>query len=445
MPVDGAPRVTAMLGPTNTGKTHYAIERMLAHRSGVIGLPLRLLAREVYDRIVRLRGPSVAALITGEERIVPARAAYWVCTVEAMPLDILPEFLAVDEIQLCGDPDRGHVFTDRLLNARGLSETLFLGSDTMRPRIASLAPGTRFMRRERFSSLSYSGPRKLSRMPPRSAIVGFGVDDVYAVAELIRRQKGGAAVVMGALSPRTRNAQVELYQNGDVDYLVATDAIGMGLNLDIAHVAFAGLSKFDGRRRRHLAPNELAQIAGRAGRYTADGTFGVTGEASPLDPEVVEAIETHRFAPLARLQWRNARLDFGSPEALVASLEAPSGHAELARAREADDLATLRALMEISEVRGRLREQFDTTLPRFDLMAQLERARDGMVLGFTDHDRDLDVNGVTCRAAAGFDAAAAAEKLGFAVGSGEIAGALVDAAITAADAVRSRGVRAPLL
>lgn len=362
MPVDGAPRVTAMLGPTNTGKTHYAIERMLAHRSGVIGLPLRLLAREVYDRIVRLRGPSVAALITGEERIVPARAAYWVCTVEAMPLDILPEFLAVDEIQLCGDPDRGHVFTDRLLNARGLSETLFLGSDTMRPRIASLAPGTRFMRRERFSSLSYSGPRKLSRMPPRSAIVGFGVDDVYAVAELIRRQKGGAAVVMGALSPRTRNAQVELYQNGDVDYLVATDAIGMGLNLDIAHVAFAGLSKFDGRRRRHLAPNELAQIAGRAGRYTADGTFGVTGEASPLDPEVVEAIETHRFAPLARLQWRNARLDFGSPEALVASLEAPSGHAELARAREADDLATLRALMEISEVRGRLRDARDVRL-----------------------------------------------------------------------------------
>ncbi|MBA3324051.1 MAG: hypothetical protein H0T41_01800, partial [Rhodobacteraceae bacterium] len=362
MPFESARRVTAMLGPTNTGKTHYAIERMLAHRTGVIGLPLRLLAREVYDRIVSLRGPSVVALITGEERIVPARAAYWVCTVEAMPLDLLPEFLAVDEIQLCGDPDRGHVFTDRLLNARGVSETMFLGSDTMRGRIASLAPGTRFLHRERFSRLSYAGARKISRMPPRSAVVGFAVEDVYAIAELIRRQKGGAAVVMGALSPRTRNAQVDLYQNGDVDYLVATDAIGMGLNLDIAHVAFSGLTKFDGRRRRHLAPNELAQIAGRAGRYTTDGTFGVTGEAGPLDPEVVEAIETHRFTPLARLQWRNNRLDFGSPEALIASLEAPSQHPDLARAREADDLATLRALIEIPDVRARLRDFRDVRL-----------------------------------------------------------------------------------
>ena len=284
MPFDGTPRVTAVLGPTNTGKTHHAIERMLAHRSGVIGLPLRLLAREVYDRVVALRGPSVVALVTGEERIVPPRAAYWVWTVEAMPVDIGADFLAVDEIQLCGDPDRGHIFTDRLLNARGLQETLFLGAETMRPRIASLVQAPLMTRRERFSKLSYTGARKLSRMPPRSAIVGFSAEDVYAIAELVRRQRGGAAVVMGALSPRTRNAQVALYQNGDVDHLVATDAIGMGLNLDIDHVAFAGLVKFDGRRHRHLSANELAQIAGRAGRYTTDGTFGVTGEARRSSP-----------------------------------------------------------------------------------------------------------------------------------------------------------------
>lgn len=355
MAFDHQPRVTAVLGPTNTGKTHYAIERMLAHRTGVIGLPLRLLAREVYDRIVSLRGPSVVALVTGEERIVPPRTAYWVCTAEAMPVDLGADFIAVDEIQLCADPDRGHIFTDRLLHARGLHETLFLGSDTMRGRIASLIPGAQFLRRERFSRLSYSGARKISRMPARSAIVGFSTDDVYAIAELIRRQKGGAAVVMGALSPRTRNAQVALYQNGDVDYLVATDAIGMGLNLDITHVAFSGLVKFDGRRHRHLGPSELAQIAGRAGRFTTDGTFGVTGEAPPLDPDIVEAIESHSFEPLRRLQWRNPRLDFGSVEALIASLEAPSGHADLQRAREADDLATLRALSEMPDMRGHLR------------------------------------------------------------------------------------------
>jgi ATP-dependent RNA helicase SUPV3L1/SUV3 len=358
----GGSRVTAVLGPTNTGKTHYAIERMLAHRSGVIGLPLRLLAREVYDRIVGLRGPSVVALVTGEERIVPARAAYWVCTVEAMPVDIGADFLAVDEIQLCGDPDRGHVFTDRLLNARGLHETLFLGAETMRPRIASLVQGSLLTRRERFSKLSYTGARKISRMPPRSAVVGFSVDDVYAIAELIRRQRGGAAVVMGALSPRTRNAQVALYQNGDVDHLVATDAIGMGLNLDINHVAFAGLSKFDGRRHRHLAPSELAQIAGRAGRYTTDGTFGVTGEAPQLEPELVEAIENHRFRPLNRLQWRSSALDFANPQTLIASLEAPPDRPDLQRAREADDLATLKELAAIPEVSERLRHAADTKL-----------------------------------------------------------------------------------
>ncbi|QDL90718.1 hypothetical protein FDP22_02290 [Paroceanicella profunda] len=346
--------VTAVLGPTNTGKTHYAIERMLGHRTGVIGLPLRLLAREVYDRIVGLRGPSVVALVTGEERIVPPRAQYWVCTVEAMPLEIGADFVAVDEIQLCADPERGHVFTNRLLFARGLHETLFLGSDTIRPRIAALIPQAQFQRRERFSNLTYAGSKKLSRLPERSAIVGFSVDNVYAVAELLRRQRGGAAVVMGALSPRTRNAQVALYQNGDVDYMVATDAIGMGLNLDVRHVAFAGLSKFDGHRHRHLHANELAQIAGRAGRHTNDGTFGVTGESGPLDEEMIEAIEQHRFAPLTKLQYRNARLEFGSVPALIGSLEAPAAHPDLVRARESDDLAALKALWADDAVRDTL-------------------------------------------------------------------------------------------
>ena len=352
-PRDGT--VTAVLGPTNTGKTHYAIERMLARRTGVFGLPLRLLAREVYDKVVALRGPSVAALVTGEEKIAPPRAQYWICTVEAMPLEIGADFVGVDEIQLCADPERGHVFTDRLLRARGLQETLFLGSDSMRGRIAELIPKARFVRRERFSRLSWTGGRKLGRMPPRSAVVGFSVDNVYAIAELMRRQKGGVAVVLGALSPRTRNAQVALYQNGDVDHLVATDAIGMGLNLDVRHVAFAGTRKFDGRRFRELMPNELAQIAGRAGRYTEDGSFGVTGEAGGFDPEVVDAIETHRFAPVRRLTWRNARLDFGSVEALIASLEAGPDRPGLVRAREADDLATLRALAEDPEVRAMAR------------------------------------------------------------------------------------------
>ena len=348
----GSGRVTAVLGPTNTGKTHYAIERMLGHRSGVIGLPLRLLAREVYDRIVSLRGPSVVALVTGEERIVPERVAYWVCTVEAMPLGIGADFVAIDEIQLCADPDRGHVFTDRLLNARGRHETLFLGADTMRGAIAALVPGVRFVSRPRLSELSYAGAKKISRLPERAAIVGFSVENVYAIAELIRRQKGGCAVVMGALSPRTRNAQVALYQNGDVDYLVATDAIGMGLNLDVRHVAFSSTSKFDGRRMRPLIPNELAQIAGRAGRHLNAGTFGVTGEARPLPPELVEAIEEHRFAPVTKLHWRNAALDFANPTRLVASLEAFTHHDWLTRVREADDLRALKALVDMPEVGG---------------------------------------------------------------------------------------------
>ncbi len=342
--------VTAVLGPTNTGKTHYAIDRMLGYKTGVIGLPLRLLAREVYDKIVALRGPSVVALVTGEERIVPPRTQYWVATVEAMPLEIGADFVAVDEIQLCADPERGHVFTQRLLAARGLHETLFLGSDTMRSAIAELVPDASFTRRDRFSELTYAGAKKISRLPARSAIVGFSVDNVYAIAELVRRQKGGAAVVMGALSPRTRNAQVDLFQNGDVDYLVATDAIGMGLNLDIGHVAFSALAKFDGRRMRNLAPNELAQIAGRAGRYLQDGSFGVTGEAVTLDAETVEAIENHRFKPQKNLQWRNNRLEFGTPDTLIASLEAPSATQGLTRTREGDDLRVLKSLAQMPQI-----------------------------------------------------------------------------------------------
>ncbi|MEP3946505.1 helicase-related protein [Ascidiaceihabitans sp.] len=346
-------RVVAVLGPTNTGKTTYAIERMLAHRTGVIGLPLRLLAREVYDRIVALRGPSVVALVTGEERIVPPRTQYWVCTVEAMPDGMGADFLAIDEIQLCADPERGHVFTDRLLRARGQHETLFLGSDTMRGAIADLVPHAQFLRRDRMSELTYTGQKKISRMKPRSAIVGFSVENVYAIAELIRRQKGGAAVVMGALSPRTRNAQVDMYQNGEVDYLVATDAIGMGLNLDVDHIAFSATTKFDGRRMRPLAPNELAQIAGRAGRGLKNGTFGVTGDARPLDDGMAQAIMDHRFTPQSKLNYRNHALKFGSIDHLVRSLEAPADHERLVKAREADDLKTLKTLSEITEVAAR--------------------------------------------------------------------------------------------
>lgn len=346
-------RVVAVLGPTNTGKTTYAIERMLGHRTGIIGLPLRLLAREVYDRIVAIRGPSVVALVTGEERIVPPRTQYWVCTVEAMPEGMGCDFLAVDEIQVCADPERGHIFTDRLLRARGLTETLFLGSDTMRGAIAELIPEAQFLRRERMSELTYVGQKKISRMRPRSAIVGFSVENVYAIAELLRRQKGGAAVVMGALSPRTRNAQVEMYQNGEVDYLVATDAIGMGLNLDVDHVAFSALSKFDGRRMRPLAPNELAQIAGRAGRGLKDGTFGVTGDARPLDDGMAQAIMDHKFTPQRKLNFRNHALQFGSVDRLIQTLEASPDHEMLVKAREADDLATLKNLSQVGEVCAR--------------------------------------------------------------------------------------------
>ncbi len=336
--------VTAVLGPTNTGKTTYAIERMLGHKTGVMGFPLRLLAREVYDRCVELRGPSVVALVTGEEKIVPPNAKYFICTVESMPVETGAAFLAVDEIQLCADPERGHVFTDRLLNARGMHETLFLGAMTMKERIGQLIPLARYHFRERFSVLSYVGSKKISRLPQRSAIVAFSTDQVYAIAELIRRQKGGAAVVMGALSPRTRNAQVRMFQEGEVEYLVATDAIGMGLNLDLKSVWFAGKAKFDGRKHRNLQAQELAQIAGRAGRYMNDGSFGVTADCRPLEPEVVEAIEEHEFQNVGNLQWRNSRLQFATAEALLASLDFPAPRTGLMRTREAEDVMALRML-----------------------------------------------------------------------------------------------------
>ncbi|WP_299687409.1 helicase-related protein [uncultured Tateyamaria sp.] len=379
-------RVVAVLGPTNTGKTTYAIDRMLGHRTGVIGLPLRLLAREVYDRIVALRGPSVVALVTGEERIVPPRTQYWVCTVEAMPEGMGCDFLAVDEIQLCADPERGHVFTDRLLRSRGLHETLFLGADTMRGPISALIPEAQYMRRERMSHLLYAGQKKISRMRPRSAIVGFSVDNVYAIAELLRRQKGGAAVVMGALSPRTRNAQVEMYQQGEVDYLVATDAIGMGLNLDIDHVAFSSLTKFDGRRMRPLAPNELAQIAGRAGRGQKDGTFGVTGDVRPLEDGVAQAIMDHRFTPLKKLQWRNSDLRFGTIDALITSLEAAPPREELVRAREADDVMALKSLADGAEVVARC-----TDAPSVRLLWDVCRVPDFRGISHQEHSALLDV------------------------------------------------------
>jgi len=346
-----ASRVTAVLGPTNTGKTHFAIERMLAHKSGMIGLPLRLLAREVYDKVARLKGAKAAALITGEEKIVPPDAKYFVCTVEAMPLDLGTAFLAIDEIQLCADPERGHVFTDRLLHARGEEETVFLGADTMRGAIQKFVPRTYFISRARFSDLAYTGQKKLTRLPRRSAVVGFSAEDVYGIAELVRRQRGGAAVVLGALSPRTRNAQVELYQNGDVDFLVATDAIGMGLNMDVDHVAFAALDKFDGVGMRPLRPEEIGQIAGRAGRHMNDGTFGVTGDAEPLDEEVVSRVEGHRYDPVRVLQWRNSALDFHSLDGLLASLEEPPPARGLVKARAASDLVALRHLSHMDDVR----------------------------------------------------------------------------------------------
>ena len=364
--------IRVILGPTNTGKTHTAIERMLGHESGMIGFPLRLLARENYDRIVERVGKSSVALITGEEKIVPPNARYFCCTVEAMPVERTVAFLAVDEIQLAGDRERGHVFTDRLFHARGRSETMFMGAETIRPFIKRLLPDAHIETRPRLSRLTYSGVRKVTRLQRRSAIVAFSAADVYALAETVRRQRGGCGIVMGALSPRTRNKQVEMYQNGDVDFLIATDAIGMGLNMDIHHVALASDMKFDGRYMRRLVPQEIAQIAGRAGRHTRDGTFGMTDGVEPLEPEEIAAIENHQFPPLRGLYWRARDLDFSSPRALVSSLEAPPPQPFLQRQAEATDHTTLAAMAETQSVKelanspGRVRLLWDVaSIPDF--------------------------------------------------------------------------------
>jgi len=337
--------VNVILGSTNTGKTNFAIEKMLTHKSGVIGFPLRLLAREVFDKVVKRVGPSQVALITGEERIVPNRACYWVCTTEAMPTRLGTDFLAVDEIQLCSDPERGHIFTHRLLHARGQKETLFLGSENIKQVISSLLGNISFERRDRFSTLTYAGKKDISRLEPRTAIVGFSLDDIYYHAEMIRRMKGGAAFVSGGLSPRTRNAQVDIYQSGEVNYLVATDAIGMGLNLDIDHVAFCKLRKFDGRRYRYLTPMETGQIAGRAGRYKRSGTFGIVKGCEEIPMDMVDAIENSRYDPIRKIQWRNADLDYRSLQTLLKSLSIPSNNPMLALTRDTTDILVLKDLM----------------------------------------------------------------------------------------------------
>jgi len=355
MPRYDMPILKAVLGPTNTGKTHYAVERMLGHSSGVIGLPLRLLAREVYDRIAARIGRAQVALITGEEKIVPPKARYYICTVEAMPVEKRFAFLAIDEVQLMANHERGHIFTDRVLHARGLEETLFLGAETARDVLSTLVPNIRFDQRERFSELHFDGAKKLTRLPKRSVIVAFSAAEVYTLAELIRRYRGGAAVVMGGLSPRTRNAQAELFQSGEVDFLVATDAIGMGLNLDTEHVAFASLVKFDGRRRRYLTPMEAGQIAGRAGRFRNDGTFGTTADCPPMDEGLVKRIEAHDFEPLHYVEWRNSDLDFTSIDSLMETLHQPRPTKRLRRIKGADDEAALERLKAIPQIHDALK------------------------------------------------------------------------------------------
>ena len=355
--VSTSSRVRAILGPTNTGKTHLAVERMMGHSSGMIGLPLRLLAREIYDRVVNSpnnpAGKNTVALVTGEEKIIPRNPRWWICTVESMPIEKSVAFLAVDEIQLAADPERGHVFTDRLIRARGTEETMFLGSATIAPLIRRFVPDVEFSNRPRFSELIYTDPKKLSRLQQRTALVTFSAANVYGFAEMLRRHKGGVAVVMGSLSPRTRNKQVALYQNGDVDYLVATDAIGMGLNMDIDHVCFASTVKFDGRRMRDLTASEVAQIAGRAGRYMNNGTFGslIDGVGYGLSDETIYAVENHQFAPLTVMQWRNTSLNYSHPTALIRSLDASPVRKGLSRTLENIDLASLRRMIDMPDIR----------------------------------------------------------------------------------------------
>lgn len=343
--IDENRNIKAILGPTNTGKTHYALEQLLSYKNGMIGFPLRLLAREAYDRVVEQTSVADVALITGEEKIIPDQARYFLCTTESMPISRSFDFVGVDEIQLCSDPERGHTFTNRLLYARGSEATLFMGSDAMTDIIKRVIPNIDIIEKPRLSDLKYKGFKKLTRLPARSAVVAFSVDEVYAIAEILRRQKGGTAIVLGALSPRTRNAQVELYQSGEVDYLVATDAIGMGLNLDIKHVAFAALKKFDGKKNRPLKNLEIGQIAGRAGRYKTDGSFGLTAGAKDLSPEQVQNLQNHKFEPITKLYWRNDDLNFNSLKELASSLDRPSTDETLLKGRPATDYMTLKKMM----------------------------------------------------------------------------------------------------
>jgi ATP-dependent RNA helicase SUPV3L1/SUV3 len=314
-------KITAVLGPTNTGKTYLAIETMLSFDSGMIGFPLRLLAREVYDKIIKKISVDKVALITGEEKIIPPNAKYFLCTVESMPINKHLDFVGIDEIQMCADHERGHIFTDRLLNLRGEKLTMLMGSSTIRSIVNKLDEDTEFINRERLSQLSYVGHKKISRINRKTVIIAFSTEEVYAIAELVRRQKGGAAIVMGSLSPKTRNAQVQLYQSGDVDFLVATDAIGMGINMDLENVFFSNLKKFDGRKLRRLNMSEIGQIAGRAGRYLNDGNFGITGDCKEISPEEVELLENHKFEEIKMIFWRNSNLNFNNALSLIKSLD----------------------------------------------------------------------------------------------------------------------------
>jgi len=342
-------RITAILGPTNTGKTHIAVETMLEYETGIIGFPLRLLAREIFDKCVNKVGAEKVALITGEEKVIPKSPKYFVCTVESMPQDMIVDFVAVDEIQMCSDHERGHIFTDRLLNARGEKLTMFLGSHTMRSVISSLINNIEFVNRERYSKLTYSGYKKISRLNPKTALIAFSVDEVYAIAELVRRQKGGAAIIMGSLSPKTRNAQVQLYQSGDANFLVATDAIGMGINMDINNVSFSNLRKFDGKKTRKLNLSEISQIAGRAGRHVNDGTFGITGQCKQLTSDEIEKLEKHELNKIDMLYWRNAKINFDSLDNLVSSLEEKTNNEFLKRINDCEDEKVLKFLIKNNE------------------------------------------------------------------------------------------------
>ena len=354
--------VKALLGPTNTGKTFYAIDRMLTYTTGMIGLPLRLLAREVYDKVSLKCGKQNVALITGEERIMPENPKYWICTVEAMPFELTLDFIAIDEIQLCADLDRGHIFTNRLLNFRGKKETIFLGSSSIKRLLAYILPNVEFLYRKRLSKLNYLDSRKINKIQPRSAIVCFSVEEVYTIAEIIRREKGGAAIVTGGLSPKTRNSQVALYQKGEVDYLVATDAIGMGLNLDLANVSFASLTKFDGFSHRKLFVNELAQIAGRAGRFTSNGTFGTTAGCEPLTKDIVYNIENHRFSDIKKIQWRNSNLSYENLSLLIESLNIKPKILGMMKSRESIDLSALKIMSENKKISEKVLDKKDVKL-----------------------------------------------------------------------------------